>query len=368
MDATGAGRVAHAPATHTTSHSTARRTIAAMLGEVSGSGTFTMGHLDAFRSRSEIRARAAHAALLVAVLLTSACSPAYWVGTRLLYDESPNPTRVAFDVPYDVTAPDDPKRQLDLYLPDGAGFPTVVFVHGGGWAWGDRTQRFGGADVYRNVGRFLAANGIGAAVVSYRLLWPTPWRDQVGDVARAVTWVQQHIGERGGRTDRLFLMGHSAGAHLAALVATDASWLDAAGGTAAGLCGVVAVSGAAYDLGDITTYRAGVDPLYFAERFGGSRLDGQWWHDASVVPFLDRADPPFLVVSATGESRGLRRQSTLFHEALQQAGVHSTFVSVTGSSHERMVLELSRNDKTAGPATLAFLRDTPCPRGPGAGR
>lgn len=304
-------------------------------------------------------------ALLLAALCGQGCAPVYWLGARLLYNTAPNPPSVTLNVSYDPAAPDDPKRQLDLYLPGGRNFPTVVFVHGGGWAWGDRTQAFGGADVYRNIGRFLASKGIGVAVIGYRLVWPLDWQSQVGDVARAVAWVQREIGARGGSADRIFLMGHSAGAQLAARVATDPAWLAREHGTGAPLCGVVAVSGAGYDLGDIETYRAGFDPLYFAERFGGSRLDGAWWRDASVVPFLDASDPPFLVISATGESRGLRRQSALFHEQLQKAGVASRAVTVKGSSHERIILELSRDDKTAGPAVLEFLASTPCPRAEG---
>lgn len=302
-------------------------------------------------------------AALLSVVTLQGCAPVYWFGARLLYDKAPAPPSIELNVPYDPAAPDDPKRQLDLYLPGGRDFPLVVFVHGGGWAWGDRTQSFGGADVYRNIGRFLASQGVGAAVVGYRLVWPLDWQSQVGDVARAVAWVQAQAATRGGSKDRIFLMGHSAGAQLAARVATDPAWLEREGGAPAGICGVVAVSGAGYDLGDIDTYRDGFDPLYFAERFGGSRLDGSWWRDASVVPWLDAGDPPFLVVSATGESAGLRRQSRLLHAALQKAGVQTSLVTVRGSSHERIILELSRADKTAGPAVLRFLRDTACPRG-----
>lgn len=304
----------------------------------------------------------AAALILLAALGSCGCGPVYWLGVKLFYDKAPAPPSVALAVPYDPAAPADPKRQLDLYLPGGRDVPLVVFVHGGGWAWGDRTQTFGGADIYGNIGRFLASQGIGAAVIGYRLVWPMDWQSQVGDVARAVAWVQAHAAEHGGGADRIFLMGHSAGAQLAARVATDPAWLTQEGGDRAGICGVVAVSGAAYDLGDIDTYRAGFDPLYFAERFGGSRLDGTWWRDASVVPFLDAGDPPFLIVSATGEAPGLRRQSALFHAALGKAGITSRLVTVKGSSHERIILELSRADKTAGPAVLAFLRDTPCPR------
>ncbi len=300
--------------------------------------------------------------LAALVLAAPACAPVYWVGAKLVYDKAPEPPRTMLAVSYDPAAPDDPKRQLDLYLPAGRDFPFVVFVHGGGWAWGDRTQRFGGADVYRNIGRFLADRGIGAAVIGYRLVWPLDWQSQVGDVARAVAWVQAHAAEYGGRADRVFLMGHSAGAQLAARVATDPAWLAREHGDPAGIRGVVAVSGAGYDLGDIETYRDGFDPLYFAERFGGSRLDGDWWHDASVLPWLDAGDPPFLVVNATGEAAGLRRQSALLDAALRKAGIPTTRVVVRGSSHERIILELSRADKTAGPAALAFFTDTRCPR------
>ena len=302
------------------------------------------------------------ALVLLSALCAQGCAPIYWLGAQLFYDKAPNPPSVQLGVSYDPAAPDDPKRQLDLYLPGGRDFPVVVFVHGGGWAWGDRTQKFGGADIYRNIGRFLASRGYGAAVIGYRLVWAVDWRDQLRDVGRAVAWVQGHIAEHGGRADRVFLMGHSAGAQLAARVATDPGWLTMTGGDPRGICGVAAVSGAAYDLGDADSYRIGFYSLYFAERFGGSRLDGNWWHDASIWPWLDADDPPFLVVFATGEHQGLQRQSRLFHERLVKAGIPTTLTTVKGSSHERIILELSRADKTAGPAVLDFLRDTPCPR------
>ena len=198
-------------------------------------------------------------------------------------------------------------------------------------------------------------------MIGYRLVWTVDWRDQLRDVARAVAWVQGHIAERGGRPDRVFLMGHSAGAQLAARVATDPGWLAMTGGDPRGICGVAAVSGAAYDLGDVDSYRVGFDPLYFAERFGGSRLDGNWWHDASVLPWLDADDPPFLVVSATGEHRGLQRQSRLFHERLRKPASRRPCPPSRARATSASSWSSAAADKTAGPAVLNFLRDTPCP-------
>src|SRR6185295_8639815 len=135
------------------------------------------------------------------------------------------------------------KRQLDLFLPSAPDFATVVFMHGGGWTTGDRMLTSGGADVYRNVGRFLAARGFASAVISYRLLFDVDWRGQAEDVARAVAFVQKSIGARGARPRAVFLMGHSAGAQLATRIALEAEWLTRAGGDPSGICGVVAASG-----------------------------------------------------------------------------------------------------------------------------
>ncbi len=192
----------------------------------------------------------------------AACNPLYWVGIRFLYDEVPLPAaQIVRDIPYDPSAPDDAKRQLDLFTPAGKDWPIVVFIHGGNWDTGDRGLKIGGADIYGNIGRMLASHGFGAAVISYRLLDARiDWQLQVRDVARAVAWVQQNATKRGGRAKSVFLMGHSAGAQLAMRLAADPTWLAEAGGDSSELCGVVGVSGAAYDLDDPETLALETEP------------------------------------------------------------------------------------------------------------
>jgi acetyl esterase/lipase len=318
--------------------------------------------------------------LVPLVCLASACAPAYWVGVRLYYDKADlPPSQVLRNISYDPSAPDDPKRQLDAYVPQGQDWPVVVFIHGGGWAWGDRLQKFGGADVYGNIGRFLAHEGIGAVVISYRLVWKVSWDTQVEDVARAVAWAQQQMIAKGARPGAVFLMGHSAGAQLAMRIATDPSWLGNAGGNPEGICGVVAVSGAAYDLEDETTFKLDADRKYYPQRFAyrrenpeavGAGVDGKdiyalsapWRRTASPMRFLDATDPPFLVQLAEGDYPSLHRQARLLSERLHALSLDRGFVIVPGVDHLRIVLELSRPDHTAGRAILKFFRDTPCPR------
>jgi acetyl esterase/lipase len=289
---------------------------------------------------------------------------------RVLYDKVEIPRdRVTMNIGYDPAALDDHKRQLDLYLPEGRGWPTVIFIHGGGWAWGDRAQTFGGQDVYGNIGRFLAREGFGAAVISYRLIWKTDWRTQATDVARAVTWVHQNIAARGGDPRKVFLMGHSAGAQLAMRIAVDPQWLAGVGAEPQAICGVVAVSGAGYDLEDRVAERLDQDERYYVQRFGGSVREDlgapatyAWRREASVLPSLDAADPPFLSMMAEGDYASIQHQVRLADERLGKLGLSRGFVIVANTTHERIVLELSRGDHVAGPAVLKFLRDMPCPR------
>ena len=180
----------------------------------------------------------AGALALVGALWAMDWAPVYYLAMPFVYRETTLPDeRTITNIAYDASAPADAKRQLDLFLPSAADFSTVVFVHGGGWTSGDRTLTVGGADVYRNIGRFLAARGFATAVTSYRLLFDVDWRGQAGDVARAIAFVQKSIEARGGRPGSVFLMGHSAGAELVTRIALEPEWLTAAGGIARAFAG-----------------------------------------------------------------------------------------------------------------------------------
>jgi acetyl esterase/lipase len=311
--------------------------------------------------------------LLLACLASGCTSVVQRVGIAWLYREASHPEALTqLDVPYGAGpegAAGSPKHRLDLYWPEpgtpgsdpeaAPGWPVVVFVHGGGWTRGDRAQEAGGADIFRNIGRFFASRGVGAAVISYRLQPEATWTEQVADVGRAVRFVRDSVGDRGGRPEAIFLAGHSAGAHLAARFALDPA---ARARALADVCGLILVSGAAYDLADAETYALGADRAWFEERFRDG--DAGWERRASVVPWVRADSPAALVLYASGEPAKLRHQSDLLVAAYREAGASVTQVVVPGEDHERIVLTLSRDDKTAGPAMLDFVRQTPCTAAP----
>ncbi len=137
---------------------------------------------------------------------------------------------------------DDKKHRLDIFVPAPSSMPSpvLVFVHGGGWRLGDR-QEIG--SYYGRLGRELAARGVLTMVVSYRLAPGFMHPSQVRDVSRALAWTFAHAQDYGGDPERVFAMGHSAGAQLVALAACDPRWLQEVGASPSQLKGVIGISG-----------------------------------------------------------------------------------------------------------------------------
>ncbi|BAK68199.1 hypothetical protein SLG_35240 [Sphingobium sp. SYK-6] len=163
----------------------------------------------------------------------------------------------------------DPLQTLAFWPPADASArsaPLIVFVHGGGWRHGDKTNATGKAKVAH-----YPAQGYALASINYRLVPGARVEDQAQDVADAVAWLIAHAGELGIDPARIVLMGHSAGAHLVALVGTDPRYLKAARLDLRAIAGVIPIDGAAYDvpkqvkvgtrfMGDIYAQAFGTDP------------------------------------------------------------------------------------------------------------
>jgi acetyl esterase/lipase len=264
----------------------------------------------------------------------------------LLYKRAPLPdAQVKYDVSYVDHSPLAAQR-LDLFFPTRTNWPVFIFVHGGNWSAGDKGLRVGGADVYDNIGRFYAARGVGVAVINYRLQPVVNWREQVKDVAAATDWIHAHIAEYGGNPHGIFLGGHSAGAQLACHAALLSPSM---------ISGVISVSGAGLDLTDEKTYQLGANRAYYSARFGNNGSREIWQREASPVTYITSNAPPFLILYAAGETKALKRQSQRLKEVLENQHVPNQLVVVPGESHERMVLTLSRPDRTAADAILDFI-------------
>lgn len=133
---------------------------------------------------------------------------------------------------------DDPTGlKLDLYTPDGAAnAPVVVFFYGGRWSEGSK-------DLYEFAGAALAKQGFVAVIPDYQLYPKVKFPAFVQDSAKAVRWARDNAARYGGDANRLFVMGHSAGAYNAAMLATDERYLKAVGGSRQWLKGMIGLAG-----------------------------------------------------------------------------------------------------------------------------
>jgi arylformamidase len=285
---------------------------------------------------------------------SSGCAVAKRAGMALLYQRADLPgSQVISNIPYSADASNNPRKHtLNLFLPpEGTNWPVLIFVHGGGWDAGDKDLVYGGADVYGNIGRFFASRGIATSVINYRLQPEVNWREQVSDVATALAWIHRHVSGYGGNPEAVFLMGHSAGAQLISHVALNPTNK---------VCGVIAVSGAGFDLMDAETYALGQNFAFYEQHFRPGSTSQNWQREASPVTYAHPGAPPFLILYAQGEDNSMKRQSRRLSEVLSSQAIQNHLLQVPGQSHARMVLTLSRPDKTSAPAILNFLKTNSC--------
>jgi acetyl esterase/lipase len=279
-------------------------------------------------------------ASLTGILFSSSLAPLAQAAEATPADSTFEVATIA-DIPYyQGKDADEVKHKLDLYLPRGEkDFPVLFFVHGGAWRMGDKNH-FG---VYRRFGNRLARHGIGVVVPNYRLSPKVKHPAHIQDVARAFAWTSKNIKKYGGRPDALFVSGHSAGGHLAALLATDESYLQAEGLSLKAIKGVVAISG---------VYCLPKTPL-LASVFGN---DKSVLTQASPITHARTNAPPFLLLCAETDWPSCGKRCALaFCKALQEKKCPVEFQEIKDRSHVSILLYAYSDHDPTGRAILAFV-------------
>lgn len=206
----------------------------------------------------------------------------------------------------------DPLQRLDLWRPAGSGpAPLILFVHGGGWKRGDKDNATGAAKVRHLIGR-----GYAVASIDYRLVPQASVEQQAGDVALALAWLRTHAAENGIDPDRIILMGHSAGAHLVALVGTDPVYLRAVGLDYRAVRGVVPIDGAGYDVSRQIADGGNFMHDTYMQAFGSDPA-----RQAKLSPTMQAAAPnaPFFLLLHVSRHDGIAQAKQLA-DALTAAG------------------------------------------------
>lgn len=264
-----------------------------------------------------------------------------WPGTAIPAEPEPFTVQAVKDVAYYNGADADPVRhKLDLYVPKGhKDFPVLFFLHGGAWIKGSKNE-FG---VYGLLANCLVRQGIGVVCPNYRLSPSVKHPEHIRDVARAFAWTHRNIPRYGGRPSELFVGGHSAGGHLASLLATNDSYLKGEGLNRQAIRGVLPISG---------VYRIPQD-RFFTWAFGD---DSQLLRSASPYHQIGKNLPPFLLLYADRDipyCDGDEAQT--FCRALQAQQVPAETLCISNRSHMTILFKAITDGDPAAQALASFI-------------
>ena len=223
----------------------------------------------------------------------------------------------------------------------------MLFVHGGGWAFGNKT------DVGAKPGFFLD-NDIAFVSMNYRLRWDYQVADRAADVAAALSWLRRQTEAHNVDAHRVALMGHGSGAHLVSLVATDSSHLKAAGLELRDVGGVVAVAGDAFDIGRQMRELGSFLQRRHLELIFGSE-EKRWAAQSPMTHVAPGKGMPALALLHVDEELAAL-QTRGFAKRLTDANVDTVLLPARGETRDSLGSKLGQGNTPASIGLLTFLR------------
>jgi arylformamidase len=257
--------------------------------------------------------------------------------------------RITRDIPY-IKNSTEPRNFLDIYHPkDGKNLPVLVFIHGGGWKHGDKST-------YQKLGKDYAEKNFVTVIINYRLSPGSKHPAHVQDCAAAVAWVFKNIGEYGGNPRRIIIMGHSAGAHLAALLTLDSKYLGKYIIGTRRLAGVICISGV-YDIkadGEKENFPGYQFPLekMYNDAFGSDR---EAWQQASPINYSKGEIPPLLILYGKREAPYMKKQSANFYASLKEKSAPVEIVEIPYANHISIISDAGKSDHRTFRAVKKFI-------------
>lgn len=243
----------------------------------------------------------------------------------------------------------DPLQTLDVYTRGTAtDRPVIIYIHGGGWAFGDKSDVHGKPE-------FFTRSGFAFVSMNYRLRWDYKVYDQLTDVVAVIRWVQRNAAEYGLDGSRIVLMGHAAGGHLASLVGTDPGFLKAENVDPKTIRAVVSIDSNSYDINLLMS-----DLGNFIERRQHELIfssDTSVWAAASPVTHVSRNKSlPAFALMYNPEREVSVQQARQFARALSQAKAKIIMIPGSEVDPDKNDELLGRNDHIPTGALMAFLR------------
>jgi len=235
------------------------------------------------------------------------------------------------------------RQQLNIHIPkkvkDNA--DVLIFYYGGRWQYGSKEE-------YKFVAEAFTSNGIITVLPDYRLYPNVDWPDFIRDGAMAYQWVYKNIAKFGGNPKRIFIMGYSAGAHIAAMVSFKPSLLNK---KTPSPCGFIGLAGP-YDF--LPIQDADIKSVFSSAKNLQS---------TQPITFINKKSPSMLLLHGVDDTSVKLRNSVQLHARARQLKVHSEIKLYTNVNHVDLLLSLSslfRNKSSALKDSVEFIQNTRC--------
>jgi acetyl esterase/lipase len=275
--------------------------------------------------------------LAVSIIPLSACS-----AVSLLNATIPGE---GYTIRKDVAYADGgPAHRLDIYIPEGAkDAPVLIFYHGGAW-------QFGSKDDYLFFGEAFASKGFVTVIANYRKYPEVYFPAFIDDAATSFRWVHKHIAKYGGNPDSLFISGHSAGAHIAMMLALDTQYLKKAKADPAWIKGAIGIAGP-YDFLPLT------DPNYITLFSSAKKIE-----DTQPIYFARKDAPPIFMATGDKDDVVLPRNSIRLKRKLLHYKNDVKLKIYPDLDHTTIMLSLANRFRSRGPLRndmVGFMRAHP---------
>lgn len=282
------------------------------------------------------------------------------VSSQALYAETSSASEL------DIAYGNHPRQRLDMYWPSigGSNYPVIVFIHGGSLTSGDKQD-----EDYGSVFKPFVDAGFAFAALNYRFLSDSVWPAQARDCAAGISWVRQAVAKRDSGAHPMFLIGHSSGATLVALLGADGEYLGAYGIHPADLAGVVPMGSIMWDE-DFEAAAANIpaDSLEWLFQRSSDRDFGtvaryrQHWPMAHI----NAAMPAFLFLVAEGEKENppVLKHAKIFCDSARVLGVDAHWIVLDDRTHMSALRKISEDGDPAFTAIRDFvIKETKSQRG-----
>jgi acetyl esterase/lipase len=224
------------------------------------------------------------------------------------------------------------RNLLDVYYPKKTGSPkdVLVFIHGGSWDSGKK-------ETYWWLGRNMAQKNVVSVIINYRLSPEAQFEKMAFDCADAVKWVKDSIAQFGGNPDRIFVMGHSAGGHLAALINNDVRFFNRIG-IPNPIRAVILNDGFGMDMFEyLNVAENNKQTESFKNTFS---TDVNLWEKGSPLFYLENVQNPYLIFVGENTYPAIKLQSDRLHKELTKANKRSEITIIDGKKHIGMIAQM----------------------------